>query len=216
VRDSIDMYRRLFIMSDRLAEAGLLHQAGYDRMVLRFSSGFNYQATRSLLDVLAPVKGYKRLFGFLSLPDAAAYPNAPLVRAADIAMMDSKVKWEFRKNVMDFLLTKSPASERAIRDQLTIWSVNYVQLQSLFKSSPLALEIETHSKNLSAISLACIDALDRIKAGKGPDAQWISDRQPLLKSARGSYGEVELSVLPEMTALMTQVPEALPSSFPIF
>jgi hexosaminidase len=216
VRDSIDMYRRLFILSDRLAEAGLMHQAGYDRMVLRFSSGFNYQATRSLIDVLTPVKGYKRLFGFLTLPEAATYPNAPLVRAADIAMVDPWVKWQFRKNVMDFLLTKSPASERAIREQLTIWSVNYDQLQSLFNSSTIGKEVETHSKNLSALSLACMDALDQIKAAKKPDAQWISDRQSLLKSAKGSYGEVELSVLPEMTALITQEPAPLPTSFTIF
>jgi hexosaminidase len=216
VRDSIDMYRRLFIMSDRLAEAGLQHQTGYDRMVLRFSSGFNYQVTHTLMDVLTPVKGYKRLFGFFNLPEAAMYPNAPLVRAADIAMVDPMVKWQFRKNVMDFLLTRSPASERAIRDQLNIWSVNYDQLQSLFDSSPTAKEVETHSKNLSALSLACMDALDLIKADKKPDAQWISDRQSLLTSAKGSYGEVELSVLPEMIALITQEPVPLPNSFPIF
>ena len=203
-------------MSDRLAEAGLLHQAAYDRMILRFSSGINYQATRSLMDVLTPVKGYKRLFGFLSLPEAAGYPNAPLVRAADVAMVDSRVKWKFRKNVMDFLLTKSPASEHAIRDQLTIWSVNYDQLQSLFKSSPLAKEIEMHSKNLSALSQACLDALDQIKAGKKPDAQWLSDKQSLMKSAQGSYGEVELSVLPEMIDLINQEITPLPASFPIF
>jgi hexosaminidase len=216
VRDSIDMYRRLFIMSNRLAENGLLHQAGYDKMVLRFSSGFNYQATRSLMDVLTPVKGYKRLFGFLTLPEAAAYPNAPLVRAADIAMVDPEVKWEFRKNVTDFLLTRSPPSERAIRDQLTIWSVNHDQLSALFKSSPLAKEVETHSKNLSALSLASLEAMDQIKAGKKPGARWISDKQSLLNSAKGSSGEVELSVLPELTSLIAEEPVPLPASFPMF
>jgi hexosaminidase len=216
VRDSIDMYRRLFIESDRLAEAGLRHQSGYDRMVLGFSAGFNEQATGSLMDVLTPVKGYKRLFGFFSLPEAAAYPHAPLVRAADIAMVDPEVKWEFRKNVTDFLSTKSSASERAIRDQLTIWSVNHDQLQSLFVSSPLAKEIETHSKNLSALSLVCMNALDQVKAGKQPDATWIADQQSLLKSAKGAYGEVELSVLPEMTALITGEPMTMPTGFPMF
>jgi hypothetical protein len=139
-----------------------------------------------------------------------------LVRAADIAMVDPRVKWEFRKNVMDFLQTKSPLSERAIRDQLTVWSVNHDQLQSLFNSSPIAKEIETHSKNLSVLSLACMNALDQIKAGKQPDAARIADQQSTLKLAKGAYGEVELSVLPEMTALITRAPALLPTSFPIF
>jgi hypothetical protein len=131
-------------------------------------------------------------------------------------MVDPGVKWEFRKNVMDFLQTKSPAAERAIRDQLTIWSVNHDQLQSLFNSSPVAKEIETHSKNLSVLSLACMNALDQIKEGKQPDAKWIADQESTLKSAKGSFGEVELSVLPEMTALITREPAPLPTSFPMF
>lgn len=215
VRDSADMYRRLFIESDRLAESGLLQMAHYDKMVLRLSTGFNYQATRTLMDVLTPVKGYKRLFGFFNQPEAATYPHAPLVRPTDIAMIDPREKWEFRNNVADYLSTRSAVSERAIRDQLIIWSVNDDQLQPLFKSSSLAREVAPHSKNLSALSVAGIEALDMIKQGKQPDARWLQDKQALLHAAQASYGEVELSVLPELTALLTGQLAPLPNGFPL-
>jgi hexosaminidase len=216
VTDTYDMYRRLFIISDELAESGLLHQANYDRMVKRFSAGYSYTATKNLMDVLTPVKGYKRLFRFMTLPESYAYAKAPLVRAADIAMIDPRNKWMFRNSVIEFLRTKNPEAEKTIRDQLTIWSANYQQLIPLFESSPLAKEIEAHSRNLSELSQVCLEVLDLILAGKQPGTEWFADKQSLLKAAAGSQGDVELSVLPELTALITQQLAGLPESYPLF
>ncbi len=216
VTDIYDMYRRLFIISDELAESGLLQQANYNRMVRRFSAGYSYTATKNLLDVLTPVKGYKRMFAFISMPESFAYPNAPLVRAADIAMIDPRDKWMFRNSVIEYLHSKNPEAEKTIRDQLIIWSVNYKQLKPLFASSTLADEIEPHSKWLSELSLACLEALDMIQAGKQPGTEWLTNKQTLLKSAAGTQGDVELSILPELTALITQQLTSLPESYPLF
>lgn len=216
VTDVYDMYRRLFVISDELAESGLLHQANYDRMVRRFSAGYSYSATKSLMDVLTPVKGYKRIFAFIGLPESYAYPNAPLIRAADITMIDPWNKWAFRHAVIEYLHSKNPDAEKAIRDQLTIWSANYNQLKPLFASSKLADEIEPHSKSLSELSVVCLEALDMIRAGKQPGTDWISDKQVMLKAAAGSQGEVELSVLPELTAIISQQLSPLPESYPLF
>ena len=216
VSDIYDMYRRLFVISDELAESGLQHQAHYDRMVRRFSDGYNYTATKTLLDVLTPVKGYKRMIGFLALPESYAYPNAPLVRAADITMVDPNEKWAFRSLVTEYLHAKNPAAEKAIRDQLIIWSGNYKELKPLFTSSKLADEIEPHSKYLSELSMACLEVLDTLRAGKQPDTQWLTDKQALLQAAAGSAGDVELSILPELTALISQQWNALPENYPLF
>jgi hexosaminidase len=214
--DVFDMYRRLFIIGDELAESGLMHQCNYDRMTGRLATGYNFQALKNLMDILTPLKGYKRLFALMALPEAVSYPNAPLVRAADIAMVDPRVKWEFRKNVVEYLHSKSARSEQVIREMLIVWSANYNQLQSLFKSSALAREIEEHSKNLSALSNACLESLDLVKAGNQPTPQWLAEKEPLLQLAKGTYGDVELSVLPEMTALITGQWTDLPESYPLF
>ena len=214
--DQFDLYRRLFITSDRLSESGLLHISNYDRMVLRFSAGYSYEDTKRLMDVLTPVKGYKRMFGFISLPVSATFQSAPLVRAADIAWVDPHKKWEFRKNVAEYLQTKSKRSELSIREQLNEWAASFDQLKPLFESSILAKEIMQHSKNLSSLSAACLKAMDFLKAGIQPTDQWLKDQQALLESAKGSYGEVELSVLPELSAIISQQLNPLPSSYPLF
>jgi hexosaminidase len=216
VTDIYDMYRRLFIISNELAESGLLHQANYNRMVNRFAAGYNLTATRNLLDVLTPVKGYKRLFGFLGLPAPYGYPDAPLIRAADIAMVDPAEKWAFRNSVTEYLHSKNLTAEKAIRGQLMAWSENYNQLKPLFSASLLADEIESHSRYLSELSKACLEVLDMNQAGKQPGADWLADKQALLQAAAGTQGDVELSVLPELTALITQQWTALPESFPLF
>ncbi|HCL83837.1 MAG TPA: beta-hexosaminidase [Chitinophagaceae bacterium] len=216
VVDVTDMYRRLFIISGQLNESGLMHEANYNRMVSRFAAGYNDHAARTLMDVLPPVKGYKRLFGLMAQPEAVSYPTAPLVRAADIARIDPQVKWAFRNNVSEYVHSKSAGSERAIRDQLVIWSANDKLLEPLFKSSALAREITEHSKNLSALSKACLEALDMMQAGKKPDAQWLTGKKQLLESAKGTYGEVELSVLPELSSLITGQWSELPESYPVF
>jgi hexosaminidase len=122
VRDSAEMYRRLFIMNDRLSEAGLLQISNYDRMVLRFAAGFNYQAARTLMDVLTPVKGYKKLFALISMPESAYYPTTPLIRASDIAQIDSRQKW-IQKKCCRIFSDKIHRFRTAIRDQLIIWSI---------------------------------------------------------------------------------------------
>jgi hexosaminidase len=216
VTDPMDLYRRLFITSDHLSEIGLLHISNYDRMVLRFSAGYSYEDTKKLMDVLTPVKGYKRMFGFITLPVSATYQSAPLIRAADIAWVDARVKWEFRKNVTEYLQTKSKSSELAIREQLKKWASSYDPLKPLFESSALAKEIMQHSKNLSALSTACLQAMDNFNSDTKPTEQWLKDQQALLESAKGSYGEVELAVLPELSALISQQLNPLPASYPLF
>ncbi len=156
------------------------------------------------MDVLTPVKGYKRLFGFISLPVSATYQSAPLIRAADIAWVGSAGEMDIQKNLIEYLQIKSNSSEIAIRKQLKEWTSSYDQLKPLFESSTLAKEITQHSINLSALSSACLQAMDLYKSDSKPTDQWLKDQQALLESAKGSYGEVELSVLPELTALISR------------
>jgi len=213
VSDVSDMYRRLYKMSRLLDEAGLLHESNYEKMIRRFARNENVAATKNLMDVLSPVKGYKRLFAFFSLPAAAYYPNAPLTRAADIATVDPIIKWEFRKTVENYLVSKNPDLAQQIRKQLIIWRDNDQQLQSLFRSSSQAKEISMHSKNLALLSSAALDVMDH---GKATDSTAQGNIQKLITDAKISNAEVELAVLPELEALITGNLAPLPKQFPIF
>ena len=216
IRDSADMYRRLFIVADRLAEAGSCYESNYDRMVLSFSAGEHYTAMRNLMDVLTPVKGYKRMFASLTMPESYSYPGSPMMRAADIAQMDRRTKWEFRKNVEQFLRAKDSISEAAVRDQLLIWSVNYIQLKTQFQRTPGTREIEKQSEHLSALSSAALHAIEWIRTGQKPPASWMSDHKELFSAASGIYGETELSVYPELMSLIEQRMIPLPVAYPLF
>jgi hexosaminidase len=216
VRDSMDMYRRLFITADHLAEAGLCYESNYDRMILRFSAGEHYTAMHNLMDVLTPEKGVKRIFASLNLPESYSYPASPMMRAADIAQADPRTKWEFRKNVEQFLRTKDSISGAAIRGQLLIWSVNYDQLRTQFQRTPGTREIEKQSEQLSALSAAALQAIEWIRAGQKPPFSWMSDHKELFSAANGIYGETELSVYPELMSLIEQRMIPLPVAYPLF
>jgi hexosaminidase len=215
VRDSIDMYRRLIINADRLTESGVCQETNYDRMVLRFSNGNQYTSVHHLMDVLTPVKGFRRIFSYFSLPESYTSPGSPLVRAADIAQVDSRTKWLFRKNVEKYLETKSNESEAALRNQLLIWAVNYDLLKPLFQSSPIAKEVEQHAAHLSAMAKAAIEAIDWIKTGQQPPSEWLAEHKELFSASSKVYGETELAVYQEIMDLINQRLTPLPVSYPL-
>ncbi len=98
VRDVPDMYRRLWVVSARLEEAGALHERNRDSM-LRHLVGENLDgpgvaSLRAFVDLLEPVKNYRR--GSLQ-----QWGNQlmPLVGIADAARPESETSREFAGSV---------------------------------------------------------------------------------------------------------------------
>ena len=214
VTDTDDMYRRLFAVSEQLDEQGLQHIADYERGLRRISNE-HFDAVKTLADVLAPIRGYKKLFAQLGKPESVSYQTAPLVQVSDIVFVDSRVKWQFRNAVRSYLVNKDAASEAIIMAFLMRWQNNHEQLKNLFAYSSQLKAVEEHSKNLAAVSAIGIDALRKIKAGGSPDANWTNEKLAILKSANKSYGETELCIIPEIEALVSQRLAPLPASYPI-
>ena len=90
VADVGDMYRRLAIVSRRLEEAGLRHETYLGPMLRRFAgdaaAADDLRALREVVDVIEPVKGYRRgehqpeitqLIPLTGLPDCARPDSAP-------------------------------------------------------------------------------------------------------------------------------------------
>jgi len=209
-----DLYRRLFTLSEQLDESGLQHVAGYERALRRYTND-NILSVKCLTDVLAPVKGYKKMFAQLMMPESMSYQAAPLIQVSDIVFVDSKVKWEFRAAVKSYLQNKDVASENTLRNYLTLWQKNNEQLKDLFVTSSQLKRVEEHSKNLSAVATLGLEALDKLKAGT-TDTNWINEKLGILKTVNQVYGETELCIIPEIESLVRQQMSPLPATYPIF
>jgi hexosaminidase len=209
-----DLYRRLFTLSQQLDESGLQHVADYERALRRYTND-NFLSVKSLTDVLTPVKGYKKMFAQLMMPESMSYQAAPLIQVSDIVFVDSKVKWEFRAAVKSYLQNKDVASENTLRNTLTLWQKNNEQLKDLFVTSSQLKRVEQHSKNLSVVATLGLEALDKLKAGTS-DTNWINEKLGILKTANQVYGETELCIIPEIESLVRQQMSPLPATYPIF
>jgi hexosaminidase len=212
--DTDDLYRRLFVLSEQLDESGLQHVADYERALRRYAND-NILLLKTLTDVLTPVKGYKKLFAQLMMPESMSFQASPLIQVSDIVFVDSKVKWEFRTALKSFLEHKDMASENILRNYLTMWQKNNGQLKDLFAASPPLKRVEEHSKNLSVIATIGLEALDKLKTGAA-DGNWVNEKLGILKTASQVFGETELCVIPEIESLVKQQLEPLPVSYPIF
>jgi hexosaminidase len=212
--DMYDLYRRLFVLSEQLDESGLQHVADYERALRRYSND-NILPVKTLTDVLAPVKGYKKMFAQLMMPASMSYQAAPLIQVSDIVFVDSKVKWQFRAALKSYLEHRDTESENFLRDYLTRWQKNNDQLKDLMVVSPQLKRVEEHSKNLSVVATIGLDALDKLKAGK-TDTNWINEELAILKTASQVHAETELCIIPEIEALVKQQMIPLPLTYPIF
>jgi hexosaminidase len=212
--DADDLYRRLFVLSEQLDESGLQHVANYERALRRYTND-DVSSVKTLTDVLTPVKGYKKLFAQLMMPESMSYQTAPLVQVSDIVFVDSKVKWKFRDAVKSYLEHKDVASETILRNYLQLWQNNNDQLKDLFVTSTQLKRVEEHSKNLSVIATLGLEAIDKLKSGT-TDLNWINEKLNILKTTNQVYGETELSVIPEIEALVRQQMIALPATYSIF
>ena len=216
VKDVEDMYRRLFIISSQLDGDGLQHIADYERGLRQMTDENHYDALKTLTDVLTPVKGVKKLFAWFSMPPAASNQTAPLATVSDIVFVDSKVKWEFRKAVQLWLVHKDAENEKIITSYLKIWQNNDDLLKSLFANSTVIRNIQEHSGNLSVIANIGLESLNKSKENTPPTDEWVAEKMNQLKKANQSFGETELSVIPEIEALVNQKLAPLPVSYSLF
>lgn len=216
VNDVDDMYRRLAVTSRQLDELGLQHIANYERGLRRLTSGADIEPLKTLIDVLTPVTGYKKLFTRMSKPVAMSYQTAPLTEVSDIIFVDSEVKRQFRTAIKDYLNNPNEASAVLIITQLKKWKAHRAGLEPLINSGLLNNDVNDNSKNLYAAAVIGLEALELLKKKEKPAADWLKQRSAALNELKKVHGEAELSIAPEIKALVDQQLEAEPASYSIF
>jgi hexosaminidase len=193
VCDVQDMYRRLERISFQLEELGLMHEKNYGMMLRRLAGYRDPEALRVLLDVVEPVKGYRR---------NQLKPHTqltPLTRIVDTARPDAKVAREFCWLVEAYFQAgedEQKMLEKEIRSQLLLWKENHARLRPLLETSPVLIEIEPLSKVLSRLAEAALEALDATAEKTNMDGRWKKHVEALLEQAEKPHALVELAVLP--------------------
>ena len=210
-----DMYKRLFVINQSLAQQGLQHIAIYNLRLQKLAGNRDIEGIKTLLDVLSPVKGYKRVMALFFNPDQE-YGTSPLDAVADIAWVDPEVRRTFRMKVASYLSHPTITKEKEIREILYSWARNHEKIEMVLKSNPKLISIISHSKNLADIARIGIKALDYLHMNTKPPSGWASEKLLILKTASKAQAEVELSIVPEIEALVNQKLAPEKKGFPLF
>ena len=197
VKDVEDMYRRLDSVAIRLEELGLTHFKNQDMMLRRLAGGADLGPLRTLVDVIEPLKQYKRQNQGVTYTQ-----QSPLTRAVDAAAPESRTARVFLKMTDEFIKTKDPKTADALKTQLQRWRSNHQFLKSLFKNAPALSEIEPLSEDLYTVADLGIQALDAILARTTGDQTWVNESLELLQQAKKPKAQVELALVPAVEKLV--------------
>ena len=178
--DINSMYERMAAISARLDFVGLIHNTSYGTMLRRIQGKDDFQALRTLADVVEPVKDYQR-------EQLAATPptqSTPLIRLVDAARPESATARLFSQKVDAFLAGKADTASKAdLRAMLTNWSNNQADLNVATATSYPLQEAIPISQNLSAVGVAGLAAMDYLEKGQAPEG-WKAQQLAAIEQAK--------------------------------
>jgi len=203
VKDVEDMYRRLERISVQLEELGLTHETNYGRLLRLLTHGKDISALKNLVDVIEPVKGYKRA----AQQKYASY--FPLTRVVDAARPDAKIARNFRHLVDDYLLqtTRECAHYEEICRWLMLWKENHARLRETIAECPILKEIEPLSEDLSFVAQTGLDAMNFLCRGEQAPKEWVELQFQKLNQAKTPRGQTELMIVSAIEKLVKRTGE---------
>jgi hypothetical protein len=184
------MYARMNAVSTELEWVGLTHRDYYPKMLHRIagvSSSVEFNALKTLADVLEPVKEYTR-------EDTVSEPatsQTPLNRVVDAVSLESRTGREFSEMVDKFVGASchDAGLGAQLRTQLIAWRENDAKLQPLAQRSSLVKEVAASSQDLSAVAAAGLAALDALEHGGKADEGWKAQQVAILQQAQKPKGQ---------------------------
>jgi hexosaminidase len=212
VKDVHSMYERMGEISLWLDAYGLTHNTNHDLMLRRMAGSEDISALRTLAGVVEPVKGYARSGLATSEPTALT----PLNRVIDAAWPESEAARQF-STLVDALVSGQlkPGTELRIRTMLTKWRDNDDKLRLIAEKSSLVQEVAPISQNLSALSIAGLQALDYLdRREKAPNA-WKTQQLALAQQAIQPKAQLLLMVAPPIQKLIQASAGEKPTELPI-
>ena len=197
IKDVEDMYRRLDSIAVRLEELGLTHFKNQEMILRRLAGGADPGPLRTLVEVIEPLKEYKRQHQGLTYTQ-----QSPMTRMVDAAAPESRTARGFRKMTDEFIKTKDPKTAEILKTQLQRWRSNHQFLKPLLKAAPVLFEIEPLSADLYTSADLGIQALDSILARTTGDQTWVNDSLELLRQAKKPKAQAELALVSAVEKLV--------------
>ena len=200
VADVADMYRRLDSVSVQLEDLGLGHEKNVEMMARRLAAGGDVTAVRTLVDVVEPVKVYKR---------GSMRPHTrhtPLTRLVDAARPDSRVARTLPAIVTAFL-ADAPlhASGRdELRRTFAEWRRAGAAAAETATRSPLLVHSSPVAASLATVGRIGEEALGYLPRTLVP-AGWADKALADLAAAEEAKAEVELVVVEPVRRLVLAV-----------
>jgi hexosaminidase len=141
-----DMYRRLFIISHQLEEAGIRHLANREPMMRRLAGKNDIDKLMILANAAEPLEGYRR-------HGSQRYTTYhPLSRFVDISLPDAPDAITFRLLLKRFIESKSIEELNGLNTQLLIWQQNHTLIDEDIANNINLREIELLSVNLKILA----------------------------------------------------------------
>jgi len=190
-----DMYRRLWILDERLEQLGLQHR-NYSQALLREMVPFSFLEP---LNTLASLLQEDKFFMRMQLYDPQLYTYTPLNRMVDASLPESYQAYQFEKDVDLWIETQDPEVRERLIAHFEAWQVNYEKLAPAFENSIRLSEVETHSRHLSALSELGLESISNPAALEGK----TEEVEALFSAAGVAYGGTVLAVVEAVQKLVS-------------
>jgi hexosaminidase len=200
VKDVASMYTRMNAVSRDLEWLGLTHNFARTEMLERMAGNSDVAALRVLADVVEPVKDYDRWSDAKGPIDF----HAPLTRMIDAVSPESNAAHQFSDLVQKFVQSgyKDQAVEAEIRGYLTTWRDNDARLHPVLEQSFVLQEDAPLSKNLSALGVSGLQALDYLDRGQTAPDSWKTQQMAVIDQAKTRQGDMLLMVIAPVQQLV--------------
>jgi hexosaminidase len=190
VNNVLDMYRRLETISIRLEEVGLTHIKNRDMMLRRLVGNQNIDPLVRLVEVVEPLKEYKRHAQGVSYST-----DLPFSRLPDIAVPDASTARQFRLLCEQLVMKRDASVKPQILDFLNMWIENHKKVVQVSNNIPALkgwVSMSEQLVNVSKLGIECLDFMDRRQVITD---EWVKQGSNTLESARKPVDEAELMVV---------------------
>jgi hexosaminidase len=203
MRDPESMYARLAGVNQELEQLGLRQRSNMQVMLARMAGPGNLSALRTLADVVEPVSISVRE---REAEDAGGIQTSDIAlnRLVDAVEPESETVRRFSAAVNQLVGRnfQDVQDEMDIRNSLIVWRDNDAALQPLLQTSFLLKEAAPVSKNLNALAIAGLQALDYIDKKQVTPETWRTQQTALVATAAKPTADLNLAVAPAIQNLI--------------
>lgn len=195
--DYNEMYRRLFVVSKHIEQAGARHNSNRKPMMRRLANTNSIDALMVLANAAEPVEGYRR-------HGSQKYTTySPLSRFVDITLPDAPDAIRFRMLLNDYFLHKNDTIYTELSNMLSVWEKNHNLVESTIQANTNLKEVEVLSINLSFLASTTNMLLKMYHNSKTISTYDVNSFSNIVKSLSKPIAEMELPLADDAMLILS-------------